>query len=249
MNYFQSILLCFVFTSAWTQIDQGTIDYSGRVYRAYDADGHYYDIAYEDQKSDDVLALIHFNSENTKIDAIVSIVYSYQVRHQKPKEWVLSFERLGSVKVVEAVMYYDFKIYEYDSLQLNYDTTKLIAGFSCHLASYECAGQAYEVWFTEELNIGPNLLTIPDDIPGTPLEFTLMMDMADVLYTATSFNPTAPNPKRFEMILPADYSLENESPFPIELLAPIQDEIIHLKEVEYDPSIPLPPPPIREDND
>ena len=134
-------------------------------------------------------------------------------------------------------------MFEFESLALNFDTTKIIAGYTCNLAKYQLAGIEYNLWFCEDFDIGSNLLPIPDEIPGACLEFTIQLEIADVKFTATDVDLTTPNTNRFKMLIPSGYVLEGEPSFPVE-----HAKTWEIDRGRIDSEIPPPPPPIIEKN-
>ena len=242
MKYCLTFLFIIGYFVTFSQINQGTISYNGRVTHMYE-DDYQIEIPYEQQNTNGVLAEIYFDSSNVEVDLIATIAYTLNVTHQKEKGWLLYTERSGSSKTVQATMYDSIEVFVFDSLVFNYDTTKVIAGYACNLAKYQFAGIEYELWFCKDFNIGSNLLPVPDEIPGACLEFTIQLEIADVKYTASGVDLAAPNPNRFKMVLPGGYVLDGEPLFPIE-----QSKTRQIERGHNDSEIPPPPPPIIEKN-
>lgn len=242
MNHVLSILFSFTSVIALGQIKEGAISYTGRVTHMYDGEGYQIEIPYEKQNTKDVVAEIYFDSINNKLDLMATFAYTQTVIHQKEKGWVLSHERFGSERTVQTTTYDEMKVFDFDSLEFNYDTTKLIAGYSCNVAYYKLAGIPYEVWFCKDIDVGSNLLPVPDEVPGAYMEFTFQLDIADVKYMATAVDLNAPNPMRFEMKIQGGYELEDEPLFPVE-----QPPAFEVKKRERTSTeIPPPPPQIHE---
>lgn len=233
-------LLILIFSAlaccSFGQLASGTIHYSGRVTHMYDSEGYRIEIPYERQNTNEILGAIYFDSVNLEVDFLATIAYTLNVTLQKEKEWVLYQERWGSEKTAQTVLYDDMQRYTFDSLFFNKDTVRSIAGYPCHLAVYVLAGIPYEVWFSEEITLGGNLLPVPDKILGACLEFTLPLEIADVKYTAHMIDATAPNPTRFEMLLFYTDALEGEPLFPIVEPAPKKTQ-------QHDRTLEIPPPP------
>jgi hypothetical protein len=241
MKHILAFLFCIGGLFLLAQNNQGTISYIGRVTHMYDEDDYQVEIPYEQQNTNGVMAEIYFDSSNIELDLIATIVYSLNVTYQKEKDWLLYLERNGSNKTVQTTTYDGIEVFVFDSLEFNFDTTRIIAGFSCNLARYIFAGIEYELWFCKDIHLGSNLLPVPDEIPGACMEFTIQLEIVDVKYTASRVELTAPDPNRFEMIIPNEYKLEGEPLFPI------QQSKIHKTEGEQIKSkIPPPPPPIIE---
>lgn len=241
MKQYLTFLFCLLCFYALTQNNQGTISYNGRVTHMYDEDNYQIEIPYEKQNSKGVMAAIYFDSSNIKIDLMATIAYTLTVTHQKEQGWLLYLERFGSKTVAKTTMYDDMEIFVFDSLEFNYDTTKTIAGYSCKLARYQLAGIKYELWFTNEINLGSNLLPIPDEISGACLEFTIQLEIADIRYTAYEIDLNTPNPKRFEMVIPEKYILTEEALFPVKQM---QSHEVKMNQIDSE----IPPPPIIENH-
>jgi hypothetical protein len=206
-------------------------------------DDYQIEIPYEQQNTNGILAEIYFDSSNVEVDLVATIVYTLNVTHQKEKGWLLYMERYGSDKIVQTTSYDSMEVFVFDNLEIKYDTTKVIAGYTCNFAQYELAGIEYELWFCNDFNIGSNLLPLPDEIPGACLEFTIQLEIADVKYTASGIDLTAPNPDRFNMVIPSGYVLEGKPLFPVEQTKPKQ-----IEREFTDTEIPPPPLPVIEKN-
>lgn len=239
MKQYLLFFLCFCCLSLVAQNKQGTIHFNGRVIHMYNEDNYQIKIPYESQNTNGMAATIYFDSSACEVDLIASIAYTLNVTHQKEKEWVLYLERLASDARAETILYSDMKTLVFDSLELNYDTTRSIVGYTCNLARYQLNGINYEAWFTKDILLGSNLLPLPNEIDGTCLEFTINMDIVDVKYTAFDFDEMTPNANRFEMIIPENYSLYGEPLFPVK-----QMKTIEVKNYEHD-KIPPPPPMMK----
>lgn len=229
---FSAIAFC-----SFGQLNMGTIHYSGRVTHMYNAEGYQIEIPYERQNTNGMMGEIHFDSVNLEVDFMASIAYTLNITLQKEKEWVLYQERFGSDRTALTVLYDDLDIYQFDSLSFNRDTVRTIAGYPCHQVNYILEGIPYEAWFCADIELGGNLLPLPNEITGACLEFTLPIDIADVKYTATKVDSTPPNPDRFEMTLLFKDALVGEPLFP--LMEPMEFKS------ENEQFESPPPPPMR----
>lgn len=231
-----SFLIAFHFNVVG-QINQGVIRYEGRITHYFDQNEFCLEIPEEQQKINSA-AVIYFDSTNIKLDLLATIVYSSVIIHEKEKDWLLYLHRDGSERYAYTLRYNDIKGTIFDSITHNHDTVKVIAGYTCHLTKYRLGELEYEAWSTNEIELGSNLLPIPDEIAGACLEFTLRFRKVNAKFTATSVDFTKPDTVLYKMVIPAEYFLEDAPLFPV-----IQTKQTPVLNQELPPGIPPPPPP------
>ena len=88
--------------------------------------------------------------------------------------------------------------------------TKTILGYKCKKALLtDESGNTVSYWYTEEINVNlSGQRAINKEVPGFPLEFTMIQSGITMKLTATVFEKTVDS-KLFDLTVPDDYTIQS----------------------------------------